>query len=104
MLNIGADNRSTPNIFRPLRDDPCDSRRSEFFFFWRGGCLVGYCMMIEIAQMALSYYQNKLQKYFFLKHYGLNDPESSRHHLQDSDKHSKRQTQAEAATRPSDFF
>ncbi len=40
-------------IFRPLRDDPCDSRRSKRFF-WGGG-LVGYCMMFEIAQMALSY-------------------------------------------------
>ncbi len=42
-----------------------------FFFFWRGG----YCMMIEITQMALSYYLNKLRK-DFLKHHGRNDPES----------------------------
>ncbi len=54
-----------------------------------GGCLVGYCIMIEITQMALSYYQNKLLKDCFLKHHGRNDPErerctSSRHHLQDS--------------------
>ncbi len=38
--------------------------------------LVGYCMMIEIAQMTLSYYLNKLRKYCFLKH-GRNDPESA---------------------------
>ncbi len=39
-------------IFRPLRDDPCDSRRSKLFFFFEGGGgMVGYCMMIEIAQM-----------------------------------------------------
>ncbi len=36
----------------------------------------GYCMMIEIAQMALSYYLNKLRKDCFLKYHGLNDPES----------------------------
>ncbi len=37
---------------------------SYFLFFWRGGggCLVGYCMMIETA---LSYYLNK--------HHGRND-------------------------------
>ncbi len=38
--------------------------------------LVGYCMMIEIAQMTLSYYLNKLRKDCFLKH-GRNDPESA---------------------------
>ncbi len=32
-------------------------------------------MMIEITQMALSYYLNKLRK-DFLKHHGRNDPES----------------------------
>ncbi len=61
-----------------LRDDPCDSRRSDFFFFfWEGGWLVGYCMMIKITQMALSYYLNKLRKDCFLKQNGLNDPESA---------------------------
>ncbi len=39
-----------------------------------GGC--GYCMMIEIAQMALSYYLNK-RKDCFLKHHGRNDPGST---------------------------
>ncbi len=39
--------------------------------------MVGYCMMIEIAQMALSYYLNKLRKDCFLKHHGRNDPESA---------------------------
>ncbi len=48
-------------IFRPLR----------------GGCLVGYCIMIEIVQIALSYYLNKLLKDCFLKHHGLNDLESA---------------------------
>ncbi len=38
---------------------------------------VGHCMMIEIAQMALSYYLNKLRKDCFLKHHGRNDPESA---------------------------
>ncbi len=33
-----------------------------------GGGLDGYCMMIEIAQMALCYYLNKLRKDCFLKH------------------------------------
>ncbi len=33
-------------------------------------------MMTEIAQMALSYYLNKLRK-DFLKHHGWNDPESA---------------------------
>ncbi len=42
------------------------------FFFGGGGC-----MMIEIAQMALSYYLNKLRKDCFLKHHGRNDPESA---------------------------
>ncbi len=51
-----------------IRVDP------SFFFFLRGG---GYCMMIEIAQMALSYYLNKLRKDCFLKHHGRNDPESA---------------------------
>ncbi len=54
-------------IFRPLRNDPCNSRRSEFFFWGGWGCLVGYCM-IEIMQMDLSYYLNKLRKDWFLKH------------------------------------
>ncbi len=36
-----------------------------------------YCMMFEIAQMALSYYLNKLRKDCFLKHHGRNDPESA---------------------------
>ncbi len=44
---------------------------SRVFFLLRVGgggvWLVGYCMMIEIVQMALSYYLNKLQKYCFLK-------------------------------------
>ncbi len=35
----------------------------------------GYCM-IEIAQMALSYYLNKQQKDCLLRHHGQNDPES----------------------------
>ncbi len=64
-------------IFRPLRDDPCDSRRSKLIFLRRGGGggggMVGYCMMSEITQMALSYYLNKLQKDCFLKHHGRND-------------------------------
>ncbi len=49
-------------IFRPLRDDTSDLRRSELFlgFFWCVGGVVGCCMMIEIAQMALSNYLNKL--------------------------------------------
>ncbi len=34
-------------------------------------------MMIEIAQMALSYYLNKLRKYCFLKHHGWTGPESA---------------------------
>ncbi len=34
--------------------------------------------MIEIAQMALSYYLNKLLKDCFLKHHGRNDPERER--------------------------
>ncbi len=34
-------------------------------------------MMIEIAQMALGYYLNKLRKDCFLKHLGRNDPEST---------------------------
>ncbi len=38
--------------------------------------LVGYCMMIEIAQMTLRYYLNKLRTDGFLKH-GRNDPESA---------------------------
>ncbi len=47
-----------------------------FIFLRRGGgCLVGYCMMIEIAQMALSYNLNKLRKDCFLKH-GRNGLES----------------------------
>ncbi len=37
----------------------------------------GYSMMIEIAQMALSYYLNKLRKDCFLKHHAGNNPESS---------------------------
>ncbi len=45
--------------------------------FFLGGGLVGNSMMIEIAQMALSYYLNKLRKDCFLKHHGLNDPESA---------------------------
>ncbi len=44
-------------IFRPLRDDTSDLRRSELFL----GGVVGCCMMIEIAQMALSNYLNKLK-------------------------------------------
>ncbi len=50
-----------------------------YFIFLRGGggVLVGYCMMIEITQMASSYYLNKLRKYCFLKHHGRNDPESA---------------------------
>ncbi len=41
-----------------IRVDP------SFFFFGGGGGGggVGYCMMIEIVQMALSYYLNKLRK------------------------------------------
>ncbi len=39
--------------------------------------MVGYCMMIEIAQMAWSYYLNKLRKDCLLKHHGLNDPGSA---------------------------
>ncbi len=39
-------------------------------FFFGGG--VDYCMMIEIAQMALSYYLILL-----LKHNGQNDPENA---------------------------
>ncbi len=39
--------------------------------------MLGDCMMIEIAQMALSYYLNKLRKNCFLKHHGRNDPESA---------------------------
>ncbi len=39
-----------------IRVDP------SFFFFEGGGGMVGYCMMIEIAQMALSCYLNKLRK------------------------------------------
>ncbi len=55
-----------------IRVDP-----SFFCFFKRGGGgLVGYCMMIEITQMALSYYLNKLRKDCFLKH-GRNGPEST---------------------------
>ncbi len=48
------------------------------FFFWErvGGGVDGYCMMIKIAQMALSYNLNKLRKDCFLKH-GRNDPESA---------------------------
>ncbi len=49
-----------------------------FYLFERGvGWLVGYCMMIKIAQMFLSYYLNKLRKDCFLKQNGLNDPESA---------------------------
>ncbi len=55
----------------------CNSRRSKFFFFLEGDWLVGYCMMIEITQMALSYYLNKQRKDCFLQHLGLNDPESA---------------------------
>ncbi len=54
-------------ISRPPRDDPCDSLRSVLLlllllFFGGGGGGGGgdYCMMIEIAQMALSYYLSKL--------------------------------------------
>ncbi len=50
------------------------------FFFGGGGGGVGggdYSMMIEIAQMALSYYLNKLWKDCFLKHHGQNDLESA---------------------------
>ncbi len=36
-------------------------------FFWGGG--VGYCMIVEIKQIALSYYLKK--------HHGLNDHESA---------------------------
>ncbi len=51
-----------------------------FFFFWGGGGggfggSVGHCMIFEIAQMALSYYLNKLRKDCF--HHGRNDPESA---------------------------
>ncbi len=49
-------------------------------FFWGGGGgggLVGYCMMFKIAQMALSYYLNKLRKNCFLKHHGRKYPESA---------------------------
>ncbi len=46
------------------------------FFLRGGGRLVGYCMMIEITQMAFSYYLNNLRKDCFLKH-GWNDPESA---------------------------
>ncbi len=31
-----------------------------YLFIFLGGGMVGYCMMFEIAQMALSYYLNKL--------------------------------------------
>ncbi len=57
-----------------IRVDP-----SFFFFLLRGGgCSVGYCIMIEIAQIALSYYLNKLLKDCFLKHHGRNYPERER--------------------------
>ncbi len=57
--------------------------------FFRG---FGYSIRFEIAQMALSYYLNKLLKDFlnhcFLNHHGRTGPESactsSRRHLQDS--------------------
>ncbi len=97
-------------IFQPLRDDPCDSCGSKLFFFfffflwvgwWGVVWLVGYCMMIEITQMTLSYNLNKLRKDCFLKH-GRNDPESerctsSRRHLQDSSNDSKHQTPVDSA-------
>ncbi len=47
------------------------------FFGGGGGDVVGYCMMFEIAQMALSHYLNKLRKDCFLKPHGQNDPESA---------------------------
>ncbi len=53
-------------VFHPLRDDPCDSRRSELFDLCLGGGRVGCCTMIEIARMALSYCLKKLRKIVFL--------------------------------------
>ncbi len=50
---------------------------SLFFEEEEGGGLISYCMMIEITQMALSYYLNKLRKDCFLKHHGQNDPEGA---------------------------
>ncbi len=50
---------------------------SFFVFFGGGGGGFGYCMMIKIVQMALSYYLNKLRKYCFLKQNRRNDPESA---------------------------
>ncbi len=76
-MNQGCDFSDTDfRIFRPLRDNQCDLRRSELVFFFKGG-LVGYCMMIEITRMALSYYINKLWKDCFLKHHGRTGPESA---------------------------
>ncbi len=82
-----------------------------------GSCvsLVGYCMMFEIAQMALSYYLNKLRKDYFLKHHGRNDPESAARArgaicrtVTKRSNDSKRQTRVDSAlkcvTRPGDFF
>ncbi len=70
------------------------------------GGLVGYCMMIEITQMALSNYLNKLWQHWFIKHHGRNNPD-----LQDSLKRwndSKHQTRAESVlkllTRPGDVL
>ncbi len=70
------------------------------------GGLVGYCMMIEITQMALSNYLNKLRQHWFIKHHGWNNPD-----LQDSLKRwnvSKHQTRAESVlkllTRPGDVL
>ncbi len=37
----------------------------------------GYCIKFEIAQMALSYYLNKLLKDCFLNHHGWTGPESA---------------------------
>ncbi len=39
--------------------------------------IIGYCILFEIAQMALSYYLNKLRKDCFLNHHGRTGPENA---------------------------
>ncbi len=104
-------------VFFLLKCDPGTQNLGMWFFGGGGLGLVDYCMIIEIMQMALSHYLNKLRKDCFLKHHGRNGPESaarargaicrtvkSIQMIQSTKRELNQRLSSELVTRPGDFL
>ncbi len=80
-MNRGCDFSDTDfRIFRPLKDNPCDLRRSGLVFFFKrggGGGGVGWLLHDDWNHANGLELLHKLWKDCFLKHHGRTGPESA---------------------------